>query len=104
MFERLIDLLIEQQRLSLFPKILGYVVQFYYETHDIMEFTIESSHPLDIAQLQEIVVFLEQKTGKKIIYTTLINKELIAGIKLFSTIYGWEHSVRKYLRALGSIA
>jgi ATP synthase F1 delta subunit len=104
LFESLIDMLMEQQRLSLLPKILRYIVQFYYNHYGIMEFTILSSHPLSESELEDIVTFLAKKTSKKIIYTTRIDKDLIAGVKLYSDSYGWEHSIRKHLRALEATA
>ncbi len=100
LFKSLINLLEQQQRLFLLPKILEYIVRLYNEQHGIMEFTIVSSHRLNEPELNQIVDFLSEKTGKKILYTALIDKRLIAGIKLYSDSYGWEHSVRKQLKAL----
>lgn len=102
LFTNLINLLESQQRLFLLPKILEYIVKLYNEHHGIMEFTIISSHRLNESELSEIVNFLSIKTGKKILYTALIDKRLIAGLKLYSDTYGWEHSVRKQLEALRS--
>jgi ATP synthase F1 delta subunit len=100
LFESLILLLQSSQRLFLLPKVLEYIINLYNDYHNIMEFTIISSHSLKESEIKEIVHSLEQKTGKNVIFSTHTDKQLIAGIKLYSNTYGWEHSIRKQLRAL----
>ena len=100
LLESLIFLLQASQRFFLLPKVLEYIVHLYNDYHNIMEFTIISSHSLKETEIEEIVRSLEQKTGKKVIFSTHTDKQLIAGIKLYSDSYGWEYSIRRQLRAL----
>ena len=68
------------------------------EQQNIASFTIESAHPLSAEQEREVADLLAQLTGKTIIYEYMINKDLIAGLRLHSANYLWERSLEQYLR------
>lgn len=98
--EQLFLLMILQHRFFLIPEVLWHIAQIYKKRVNTLAFHITSSHELDEAELTEIKLFLEYKTGKEIIYSYDIDKNLIAGIRLTSEEYTWEYSVRKHINAL----
>lgn len=99
----LIDILITHKRIYLFPSVISNIISLYKENNNILDFTIASSHELSEMQLEELRMFLERKTGKTIYYKTLLDKRLIAGIKMYSDTLYWEHSIRKQLNALSTL-
>jgi F-type H+-transporting ATPase subunit delta len=99
-FQSLVRLLARHKRLRLLAPVLMCVIALYQEQHGIMNVHVQSSSLLDDAQLQVVRAFLSDKTGKKIIYTYAVKKDLIAGIRLQSDTLLWEYSVRKKLRAI----
>jgi ATP synthase F1 delta subunit len=96
-FKKLMDLLLDDQRLFLLLDVLRYIKQLYTEREGIMEFEIRSSHDLNHEQLEIIKYFLSSMTGKHIVYKHSIDRELIAGIRLQSDILLWERSVAQKL-------
>lgn len=96
-FIQLINILELHRRLFLLPMILNSIVTISKDRANIAEFIIESSHSLSESQIKILTDFLVEATGKKIIYSTKINRELIAGVKIYSDRFGWEHSVQKQL-------
>jgi ATP synthase F1 delta subunit len=99
----LVDLLLKNQRLFLLTEIFGYILECYANSHNILEFSFESSHQLTADQLSCIKKFLEKKTKKTILYKETINKKLIAGIRLLSNSLLWEHSVAQQLQKAGQL-
>ncbi len=99
-FDLLVKLLIEQRRVVLLPLILRALYDLCLQKQGIMHFTIESAVPLSDEEQQSLIIFLKNKTGKEIIYTLKNNPALIAGIKLYSNTYGYEHSIQQKLRQL----
>lgn len=93
----LIDILLEDKRSALLPLIFSKVSEIYYKIHGIEPFTIEASHALSDAQLQEIEQFLAACTGHVILSEYTVNTDLIAGVRLQSATSLWEHSIRKQL-------
>lgn len=102
-FISLVDLLIEQKRIYLLPYVISHIISLYKESHNNMDFVIASSHELTHDQLEQLRSFLERKTHKKINYKTVIDKRLIAGIKMYSDTFYWEHSIRKQLNGLSTL-
>lgn len=101
--QSLIDLLLEHKRLFLLPRILHHVYELYLEKVNIMSFEIESAIYLHEPELVQLKTFLEHKTGKNILYRIKQNKDLIAGLKIYSNTLGFEHSIRKQLRSLSTM-
>jgi F-type H+-transporting ATPase subunit delta len=91
----LVKVLAQQKRLFLIDEILKDIRLLYKERKNIMTFKITSSHQINEQDLEIIENFLENKTGKKIIYYYNIDKSLIAGIKLKSSTLLWEYSIFK---------
>ena len=100
MLVSLVRLLIAHKRSEYIVSILGLVCQLYREQHKIMVFTISSAHELEQAQLTALQAFLADKTSHAIEYNVKINKKLIAGIRMQSSTYLWEYSIRKQLATI----
>lgn len=96
-FKKLMQLLLQDQRLFLLPDVLQYVQHLYKERRGIMEFEVRSSHALKNEQLETIKFFLSAMTGNHILCKHTVHKELIAGIRLQSDILLWERSVARRL-------
>jgi len=69
----LVALLIKDRRLFLLVRVLNYIQEFYAQWSGIEECTIFSAQQLEDSQLRMIGAFVERKTGKKVIYTTIID-------------------------------
>lgn len=96
----LIELLAEEKRVILLPQVLQWLEEVFAQYHGIEYVTIESAVALADDDLKKLITYFEQKTGKKAVYTVKENKELIAGIRLYSAHYYFENSIRAKLQAL----
>jgi F0F1-type ATP synthase delta subunit len=65
-----------------------------------MPFSIKSAQALSNNQLDSVKKYLATKTGRSIIATTAVDKELIAGIRAQSSTFLLEYSLAQQLRAL----
>lgn len=99
-FKRLVAILVESKRVFLFPLVLRYITMIYRQRKGIAAFIIKSSTSLDKQALDSIEQFLAKKTDKKILSEHVLDKSLIAGIRLESDQYLWEYSVAKKLKVL----
>ncbi len=95
--KKLVDLLLEDNRSFLIHPVLVYLCVFYKKRKGVAQFTIASSHPLKQEELEILQQFLVKLIGCYIIYSSKIDKKLIAGIRLQSNEFLWEHSIRKQL-------
>lgn len=98
--EPLIFILAGHSRLGLLVHVLQSIHALYKEMHGMVDVTIQSAHPLDVQQQSIVTSFLEHLTGKKIHAVLAGNPELIAGIRVQSDTFLWEHSVAQQLRSL----
>jgi len=98
--KRLITILVDDKREYLFPMVLYYIVLIYRQRKKILAFTVKSSALLDAATLCIIEKFLERSTGQRILTEQIVDKSLIAGVRLISDQYLWEYSIAKRLRTL----
>jgi ATP synthase F1 delta subunit len=96
-FGTLIDLLATHKRTFLIMEVLKQLCVQYKVRHNIMKFSIRSSHELEKEDLDILSQFLVNLTAKDIIYDYAIEKKLIAGIRLQSSTYLWECSINKQL-------
>jgi len=96
-FFKLIALLGEKERFFLIGEVLKQVCRLYAIQKNIAHFTIASSHELTVSDCTNIQQFLAKMTGASIIYDYKVDKNLIAGIRLQSKTYLWQHSIRKQL-------
>lgn len=96
-YHELIELLVSHKRAFLILKVFEQLCLQYKIRHNIMEFSIKSSHSLEKEDLDVLAQFLVNLTTKDIIYNYVIEKKLIAGIRLQSDVLLWECSVNKQL-------
>jgi len=99
-FSAIILLLIEHNRSFYIPNVLHWITELYKEQIDTVEFSIKSTHDMSDQQIASIKKFLEHSINKKIIGTPSLDPSLIAGLRLQSSDYLWEYSVRKHIRDL----
>lgn len=97
---RLIELIVQHQRIFLIPALFDALVRGYEKRKKIISFTISSSHALQNNDLEILKNFLAKKTAAHIIYTFDINKKLIAGIRMKSDLFLWEYSVAQQLKMI----
>lgn len=102
LFNPLIELLRVDKRIFLLPRVMHHIYALYLERNNIMRFTVEAPHALSAEEITILKGFLARQTGKTILFSVKKNKNLIAGIKVYSGTRGFEHSVRKSLRSLGN--
>ena len=98
--ERLCHLLIGENRLFLIIDILPKIYSYYFERAHILECAFTSYPQIDQAACDQLKEFLADKTGYDIIYTYKEDKTLIAGIRLQSDIFLWEHSLAQQIKRL----
>ena len=96
----LLKILIHAKRGSLFTICLKHIWLLAQNNLSFISFNIKSSHKLTQEQIDSLKTFLTEKTGKKIIYQTHVDKKLITGIRLQSDELLWEQSIKKQLRSL----
>lgn len=96
-FKKLIELLVIQKRTYLIDDVLRNIKLLYQDQQGIETFTISTSIPLEGHDLEIIQKFLAVHTHHTIICKTIIDKQLIAGMKMQSANHLWEYSVRQQL-------
>lgn len=96
-------LLIAHKRIVLVPFCVEEIGALFEQREGIQRFVVSSSHELDAQSLALIKEYLERATGKTVIEEVVLDKRLIAGIRLQSDDYIWEYAVRKQLRTLSSL-
>lgn len=96
----LVKLLINDSRINLFSCVLSCLANLFFQENNILEATLESSHELDKTQVQTFVDFFSEKTGKKIRLKQQINKNLIAGVKLYSSTKAWQQNVKNQIKSI----
>ncbi len=99
-FDKLIKLLLEHKRIVLLPQVLRSIIEIYKCCLNIVEFTFSSAQDLTEEDYKLFKSFLENKTSKAIRAHTKIDKNLIAGVKLYSDQLLWEYSIKKYIDSL----
>jgi F-type H+-transporting ATPase subunit delta len=99
-YESLISLLIDHAREGLLSEVLHQIVQVYQQRHNILAFEIKSSHSVTDKELNGMGQFLAVQTGCDIIYTHRVDPSLIAGVRMESSCYVWEYSVRNSIKSL----
>lgn len=98
--EPLIKVLSEQKRLFLINDILRDIRFLYKERKNIITFNVSTSHEISDTDFKVIKHFLETQTNKNIICYHNIDKSLIAGLRLNSSNFLWEYSIRKQCETL----
>jgi F-type H+-transporting ATPase subunit delta len=97
------ELLAQHQRLGLLPEVIVAIRRLYKERQGIADCVIMSSHALNEEQVLVLQNFVKSATGKTIISKHVIDKALIAGVRIQGDTFLWEHSVRQQLQALKNL-
>lgn len=93
-------LLIKHNRSFYIPDVLFCINQLYKQQTNSVMFSLKSAHPLHEKQIEVIKQFLEKSLHKNIIAEPSLDTSLIAGLRLQSSEYVWEYSIRKQLQTL----
>jgi ATP synthase F1 delta subunit len=96
----LIELLAAHNRLELLPAVLAQISEQYKLRHHIVDCAVSSSHELGEQERTTISKFLEKKTQHTVMPQYVVNKKLIAGIRIAGDTLFWEYSVRRYLEKI----
>jgi F0F1-type ATP synthase delta subunit len=97
-FDTLLHLLFDQQRITLLPAVVRYIVKEYQIRTNRITCTLKSSHVLTEEQQDIVKSFFDGLVAKTVAYTYHVDSRLIAGIRLQSDTWLWEYSVNKQLR------
>jgi F-type H+-transporting ATPase subunit delta len=100
LFKKLMKLICNERRALLVPEMLRSIASLYREQHNIMLFSITTSHDVSDDDKKTINDFLAEKTGKTIGAEYAIDKTLIAGVRAQSDTLLWEQSIKKQLMAI----
>ena len=93
-------LLIKHNRSFYIPDVLFCINQLYKKQTNSVTFSLKSAHVLDEKQIETIKRFLGTLVHKNIIAEPSVDRSLIAGLRLQSSEYLWEYSIRKHLQNL----
>jgi F-type H+-transporting ATPase subunit delta len=98
--ENLLRVLAHNGRLELLPEIRAQFEALKNEREGVLEAEVQSALEMSDAQLADLVLRLEKKTGRKVKAKLEINKDLIAGVKIVLGDKVIDGSVRAQLGAL----
>lgn len=96
----LIQLLLHHRRASILAHVLHHIVALFKQRANMKDVTIASAHELTKEQKVACEQFLARITGHDNIYTYMVDKELIAGVRVQSDTFLWEKSIAQQLRYL----
>lgn len=96
----IILLLIKHNRSFYIPDVLFCISQLYKKQTNSVIFSLKSAYPLSEQHIQTIKLFLEKLMHKNVITEPSLDTSLIAGVRLQSSEYLWEYSIRKQLQTL----
>lgn len=96
--EPLCRLLGQHHRLFLLPLVIHFTKLEYSKRYALLPMTIKTSAQVSEADIDLLKKFLSLQTGCQIIATSVVDRSLIAGIRMESIPYIWEHSIAKQLR------
>lgn len=97
----LIDVLAENERLSLLPEIAGLFEALKSAEEGITEATIHSAFPLDEAQRQSLIADLEARFKTRLKAEVVVDQSLIGGVKIVVGDQVLDTSVRGKLESMG---
>lgn len=97
----LIDVLAENERLSLLPEIAGLFEALKGAEEGITEATIHSAFPLDDKQRQTLIADLEARFKTRLKAEVVVDQHLIGGVKIVVGDQVLDTSVRGKLESMG---
>jgi F0F1-type ATP synthase delta subunit len=99
-YTQLCELLILHKRTFLLELILKKMVELEWEKKNIEWFTISSACPLSSDQQSQCRSFLATMCKKQIRCTYVLSPHLIAGVRMQSNHFLWEHSINKQIQMI----
>lgn len=98
--QNLIKVLVEYGRLSILPAITAAFEELKAQDEGVLEAQIIAATKLSAAETKDLVKRLEQKFGKKVEATVLVDAEIIGGIKIIVGDTVIDASVKNQLQNL----
>lgn len=98
--ENLLRVLAENGRVSLLPEIRAQFETLKNQREGVVEAEVQSAFELTEAQITDLVQRLEKMTGRKVRTKVVVNKDLIAGVKVMLGDKVIDGSARAQLAAL----
>ncbi len=95
---RLIRLLVEQGRIEILDATLKRIIEEYHIKTGVVLLNVYTSHETNDAQKIIIKNFIHNLIKQKTEIKFFIDKSLINGIRIKSSTFLWEHSVRKHIK------
>lgn len=96
----LLKAVLRYKEFDVLSMILEMIKEEYKELHGIHEVRVSSSHLLDHEARNRLEQLICAKIPGMLRFMYSIEPELIAGIKIETPLYYWEHSVARTLRTL----
>ncbi len=96
--KHLARLLIVHGRFGLFAHVLSSIVDLYYKYIEVCVITIYTSCEVTQDDIVAIEKFVANKTKKQVISRHVVSSSLIAGVRIESDQFVWDHSVQNQLR------
>jgi len=97
---KLVDVLKRHKHLVYLLEVLQDICALYKGRKKILELLIKTTVELDQQEIEKIEAFVESQTNEHVISSVQIDKDLIAGIRLQSNFYLWDHSIAGRLKVL----
>ena len=99
-FTLLCTILIQRKRLGILDTVLQKIITLIEQHSGLLYCVVSSSHELSPNDIALFIDYFARITDKKIVYDTIIDPTLIAGVRIQSDTAVWESSVRKQLQQL----
>ena len=99
-FALLCTMLIRHKQLGILDTVLQKIITLIEQHNRILYCVLSSSHQLSNDDVATFIDYFARITDKKIVYDTVIDPTLIAGVRIQSDTTVWESSVRKQLQQL----
>lgn len=96
-----IQLLLDHKRMYLLVSILNAIVYRYEKQHHIQNIMVKSSIALPETYRQAIAQFINRQSSDINRYQFIVDRSLIAGVRIQSDTLLWEYSINKMLHTLG---
>jgi len=98
--ERLLTTLIADKQVLLMTKVLEKIITLYHEQQGVVRCFVDSSHQLQEVHKKKIQDFITHTIKHTAHCIFRVNPRLIAGIRIQTPTFFWQHSIRAQLQAL----
>ncbi|OGB86093.1 ATP synthase F1 subunit delta [candidate division TM6 bacterium RIFCSPHIGHO2_12_FULL_38_8] len=98
--KKLIGILILHKRLIIFAQVLQDICCLYFLANNILEVTITSVEPLENHEREQFENFFKKLSGKSIKSNLIVDRSLIAGVRMQSDLFLWQYCITQRLQNL----